>query len=209
MIEIALYGRKTPDTSWPLVLVKVKASLPVIKSHWLVNDRVTWLFGLGQWPSNADMIWARSPTSVFSTVQVFPHHTQGSCPFLRWSHPSPLDMWLNLCCFFYLFYFICDCHYISHYHPFFIFKAKKRSLLVLPQKYGSWKGHGQWIRMKGVGDWRKCAAMMSYSPCDYTTMWEVLWRKTLYRVKTLVLLHTYNIQLRMVLLLFPFSPPSI
>ena len=48
-------------------------------------------------------------------------------------------------------------HSFVHYHSLFIFKAKKRSLLVVPQKYGSRKKHGQWIiRMKGVGDWCKC-----------------------------------------------------
>ena len=43
---------------------------------------------------------------------------------------------IELMLLLYFFYFICDCHYVSHYHPFFtIFKAQKRSLLVLPQKY--------------------------------------------------------------------------
>ena len=30
----------------------------------------------------------------------------------------------------------------------------------------------------------------TFALCDYTTTWEILWRKTLYRAKTLVLLYT-------------------
>ena len=60
----------------------------------------------------------RSPTSGFSTIQVFPCHTQGGCLFPQ---SLPLDMWMNLCCIF-----ICDCHHVSHYHSLFTFKSKKK-----------------------------------------------------------------------------------
>ena len=83
-------------------------------------------------------------------------------------HPW-ICMWLNLCCFFYLFYFICDCHYVSHYLPFFIFKAKKISLLVLLQKYGSWKKHGQSSEWRESGTGANAPLRWCSMSCDNLT----------------------------------------
>ena len=83
------------------------------------------------------------------------------CFFNLALHPWICD-WTYVASFTYFILFI-TYHIIT---PFLYLKPKKRSLLVLPQKYGSQKKHGQWIiTMKGVGDWHKCATMMWI--CDF------------------------------------------
>ena len=83
-------------------------------------------------------------------ISVVPGQTSLSSPSSSFTSSRPPTLGYVIELIYYLFCFICA-HYVSHYHSLFIFKAKKRSLLV---EYGSRKKHDQWIiRMKGVGEY--------------------------------------------------------